>query len=405
MNKYYCNKCNHYHYKGSKAFRKHLSSANLSSTKRKTLREELLSQKRTIKQRPFYGLRIYVYKDELHTFTRKQLLYILRNRKDLFHQYNKYSKKSNLITYIKRAMGTRTKIPLLFHKYIKKDPAFSLTYATFLKRINYYYKWTKSNLMTSALTYNKEGGFDTLLGKSFSRKDFKKRFNTKYDLITLFALEESISIKKEKPNLMIKNLREATMKSFQELSKQNHEYSIALDFEHYLKTPERHVTIRGGKTATLRIADFEMFGHTHPNQKHPFPSVADLRNMELKHPEFLIAGGSGKTIILNIENIRLYEAWKSKTISLKPNSDPLPKTNYKRKLKENRFKILRKRNKYSILWRKEGRQLFYELTGVRVYKYHKDIRIKMKEDLKVEKRMPTFPSYLLKSFQEKPNEE
>ena len=165
---------------------------------------------------------------------------------------------------------------------------------------------------------------------------------------------------------MTKELPIDVMQSAKALAKNEREYSIGIDFERELKNPQQIVAIQGAKTFTWHLnEDFEFFGHTHPNLSEPHPSKNG-------RPEFIVAGKSGKTIIVNIENDNIYRKWK--------------------------------REKYpmSYSWfdlnKKENRDRFFEFTGVKVYPYRKGMKVKLIDDPKLEKSFPFFSEYQLSTI-------
>lgn len=110
---------------------------------------------------------------------------------------------------------------------------------------------------------------------------------------------------------MIKEFPPHMIKSFKELARNNKtEYSIGIDFERYMKNPEKAVILKGGLDETITFnKDFECFGHTHPGSDYARPSVADLHTMHYLEPEFIIAGNTGDMKIFNIENKQKWEKY------------------------------------------------------------------------------------------------
>lgn len=173
---------------------------------------------------------------------------------------------------------------------------------------------------------------------------------------------ENLNIPKYKS--MAKEIPHDVMLSAKALAKNKREYSIGIDFERELKNPQQIVAIQGAETFTYHLnEDFEFFGHTHPNVSEPHPSKNDLLNMKVGRPEFIVAGKTGKTIIVNIEDDNQYRKWKSE--------DHLD---------------------YS--WfdfnKKEYRDRYFKFTGVRVYKYRKGMIVTLINDPKLEKAFPFF---------------
>ena len=176
---------------------------------------------------------------------------------------------------------------------------------------------------------------------------------------------------------MEKEISPEIINSVKQLAKSRREYSIGLDFERELKNPQQIVAIQGAETFTYHLHDdFEMFGHTHPSVENPAPSKNDLLNMKIGRPEFIVAGKTGKAIIMNIENEAFYRDWKK---------DP-----------------------YSPSWlnfnKKEDRDKFFIQTGVRIYPYKKGMKVTLIDDPRLEKGFPFFSAYSLGKIHESERE-
>ena len=170
---------------------------------------------------------------------------------------------------------------------------------------------------------------------------------------------------------MVKEIPQNLIDSIKALVKNtDHEYSIDIDFERHLESPEQMLVMKGGKRQTLKHGDFEMFGHSHPNQSFPYPSNTDLKNLKLMRPEFVVAK-NGKAIVMNIEN---FEKWKKYR-----ESDRTVTTNWV----DTQF----------------GRDKLFEWTGVRTYPFVKNLKIEMIDDPIREKRFPRASSYQLAQWE------
>ncbi len=155
--------------------------------------------------------------------------------------------------------------------------------------------------------------------------------------------------------------------SVKQLAKNRREYSIGLDFERELKNPQQIVAIQGAESFTYHLQDdFEMFGHTHPSRENAIPSKNDLINMRIERPDFIVAGKTGKAIILNIENDEWYRYWKETSYSSPSGLD---------------------------LNKKEDRDIYFRRTGVRIYPYRKGMKVTLIDDPTLEKGFPFFSAY------------
>ncbi len=207
-------------------------------------------------------------------------------------------------------------------------------------------------------------------------------------------------LKKPYDRTMKKKIPHNLMKGFKEIAKDNYEHSIMVDFERKLQLPQRTAIIKGGPSQTLKYYDFELFGHTHPHALIPNPSLADLINMEPLKPEFIIAGSSGKTIILNIENETIYDKWIDKK-PYNPNVFAIDQEDISKLQERKKYQnddLTKKITPGNILKSKRGREMFFDFTGIRVYPYKKNTTIELEDDPIYEKRMPNISTETLKKY-------
>lgn len=198
---------------------------------------------------------------------------------------------------------------------------------------------------------------------------------------------------------MVKTIPPEMANSFKELAKNEREYSIAMDFERRDQVPQRVAAFQGGKAQTVKIEDFELYGHTHPDEVWVAPSLADIRNLKELEPEFLIAGDSGKMIIMTIEDPVRYHIWHSQFKNYLGGTNPIRQSRYNEIIKnDTRFSDLKPSDYYTLLGTKKGRDLFFNETGVRIYPYRKETTIELKDDPKYEKTMPSIPQPYLKKY-------
>ena len=206
------------------------------------------------------------------------------------------------------------------------------------------------------------------------------------------SIKQSEAVKAISPfPTMTREFPDNIAKGVRGLAEGDKEQSIAIDFERTLYQPQRLVAVEGSRTSTIRIDDFEIFGHTHPNSYRVMPSATDLLHMNYKEPEFIVAGQSGKIMFFNVEDPNKMMEWLEKSnekgiFESKVGKDPISS------------KILLK--KYgrlgrSLLEDKEGREIFFQETGVKVYPYKKGMKIEMRDDPHLEKRMPSVSQKLL----------
>jgi len=166
---------------------------------------------------------------------------------------------------------------------------------------------------------------------------------------------------------MIKEVPDNLIKGIKTLSKdQNNEYSIDIDFERSLETPEQMLVMKGGERTTVRVGDFELFGHTHPHSYNPHPSNADLYGMMPFKPEFIVAQKTGKTIILSIEDYDKFQEWRNKINIHDPKTSQVGRN----------------------IDSKWGRSAFFNATGIKVYPMVKNLKIEMIDDPRREKKFP-----------------
>ena len=203
------------------------------------------------------------------------------------------------------------------------------------------------------------------------------------------------------PGTMKKELPDNLAKAISEIGKDDYEHSIAIDFERKMDQPQRMAVVEGGKVETIKIEDFEIYGHTHPNQDIPRASTGDLRNMNYMEPEFIVAGKSGKIFIYNIENPEKYRRWKRLNESNRPSDAPVKYGDFyiiqKRKKYKNNPKA-QKVTPYDYEQSEIGRELFFEATGIKIYPYKKKTIIEMKDDPHYEKRMPSIPYHYREKY-------
>lgn len=199
---------------------------------------------------------------------------------------------------------------------------------------------------------------------------------------------------------MHKKIDDHLIKGIRQIAKSKREQSIALDFEREMIQPQRMVIVEGSKTETIKIEDFEMFGHTHPERSEPIPSTGDLRSLKELSPEFIIAGKSGKIYIMYIDNSIKYASWKARMHNRGASHHPIEYERYERYLKENKYKGKLSLWDYNFEFTSTelGRDLFYEETGVRLIPYKNPTTIELKDDPTLEKRVPSIPEYYMRKW-------
>lgn len=177
----------------------------------------------------------------------------------------------------------------------------------------------------------------------------------------------SRTMTKEIPENLIEGVKTLAMD-------QDHEYSIDIDFERKDKMPQQMLIMSGGRRETVKVGDFELFGHTHPTQAYPGPSNTDLRILIPLKPEFIISQKTGKTIILNIENYKKWQHWKASGKDIPHRTLSLMDTK----------------------WRRD--QVF-DWCGVRVYPMMKNVKLEMVDDPHYEKIFPRVKPSLMSQWQ------
>lgn len=178
------------------------------------------------------------------------------------------------------------------------------------------------------------------------------------------TITQKANVKNKVPYIartMTKEIPPNLIEGVQKLAKdQKHEYSIDIDFERKEELPQQMLIMKGGRRETIKVGDFELFGHTHPDESFPYPSNQDLKILIPLKPEFIIAQKTGKTIILNIENYEKWQDWRYYGADV---------------------------NVRSVEY-EEGRKKIFNQTGVKVYPMMKNIKIELKDDPHYEKRFP-----------------
>ena len=204
----------------------------------------------------------------------------------------------------------------------------------------------------------------------------------------ILEINQSNKTKHFLPNkkFMKKELSKREIEAFMKLAESSDEKSFALDFERYLNNPERIAITKGGRSSTMKLDDFELFGHSHPliskNQK--MPSITDLRNMKTLYPEFLIAYdqyGLDKTpemYFFLVEDVEKYDAWTIRKMHTDPKTEH-PLSDFELSSEKAKLKAFEKNGKKkeiidsitmnTIFESEEGRTIFYNLTGVKIIPY------------------------------------
>jgi len=175
------------------------------------------------------------------------------------------------------------------------------------------------------------------------------------------------------PQTMVKEIPQNLIDGIKTLVKdQEHEYSINIDFERHLEAPEQMLIMKGGKTETVKIDDFELFGHTHPGHTSPIPSRADIENLHPLKPEFIVAQKTGKTIIMNIEDLKQWKKYRNREQS----------TNVNLRMADSKY----------------GRDLIFRRTGVRIYPLTQPLKIEIIDDPHPEKKFPRVGSHYMEKW-------
>ena len=201
---------------------------------------------------------------------------------------------------------------------------------------------------------------------------------------------------------MIKLLPPNIMKGMKVIARDKFEHSIALDFERRDTQPQRVVIMKGGEAETIKIQDFEFFGHTHPGSKTAAPSLGDIKQMKTLEPEFIIAGKTGKTLIINVEAPERLQKYIIKT--KRPiNSTAVEQKDIEHQKKRKKYKddpLLKNITPYNITETPKGRDMFFDITGIKLYPLkEKSTHVEMKDDPIKEKAMPTIPKEYLEKYQ------
>lgn len=192
----------------------------------------------------------------------------------------------------------------------------------------------------------------------------------KHKKLIMITQKQNVKNRFPTQKLMVKQVPQNLIDAIKSLVKNtNHEYSIDLDFERHLETPEQMLFMKGGFSQTIKVGDFELFGHTHPNSKEPAPSNVDLKNLIPLKPEFIVAR-SGKAIIMNIEDFDTWQKFRT--------SDKLADTNY--------------------VGTEYGRERLLKQTGVKVYPFVKALKIEIVDDPRREKHFPRASSQYLSKW-------
>lgn len=181
-----------------------------------------------------------------------------------------------------------------------------------------------------------------------------------FDAFKNVALTDfKLPIERELPHAVIEAARSLAA------NEEGREYSVAIDFEREEVSPERIVAMKGAKSFTYKIDDFELFGHTHPSHEKALPSKIDIINMKYGVPEIIVAGKSGDTIVLSIKDLKQFNKLKKK-----PENFSYYMYNYM--------------DFENPVHKKD----FLKMTGVEVRPYEKGMKIRMIDDLKREKSVP-----------------
>lgn len=226
-----------------------------------------------------------------------------------------------------------------------------------------------------------------------SRGDKSRRLKVTRYIYHITDAGALVALKKKR---MQKRFRIELADSFRKLASGRNEYSIAIDFERHLKSPERFVVVRGSRISTKTIKDFEMYGHTHPGETFPIPSAADLRNKREGEPTFIVAGNSpNNIIILEIKDLTQYKKWKKTARHLPRNSSATIKSDFIKKYGEATTYLI------DNLTNKTGRDMYLGLTGVKITPYYEGMKIDLNDDVIREKKVPTVSEWDLNKWDEK----
>lgn len=330
---------------------------------------------------------------ELREKTLKELKEICKKDRRMYSGYSTYYSKERLINFMIRSekefgYNISSFIPKTITQAIEKSKYLSKQYTMFeLGRLcikknlpDYKKKRTKRQLLNYIIEEEMARQELLIKPKALTWKR-EKRPEPIYQPYQIKRYESTMT--KEIPDNIISSMKK--------LANNPREYSIGIDFERQLKQPQRMVVVQGGQSTTIKFPDFEMFGHTHPNSEYPIPSSGDLICLKPLMPEFIIAGKSGRTIILNIEDPKKYNKWLENRGQKDTSASPIDSSKLKKK-----FGIVDYSFKYkygsALLKDKKGREIFFKETGVRAYPYKKGSVVEMKDDPHLEKRVPTVPS-------------
>jgi len=203
-------------------------------------------------------------------------------------------------------------------------------------------------------------------------------------------LEQPDKFKKSLPftKFMKKDLDRNEIEAFEKLANSPYEKSYAVDFERYLVHPERYAITKGGTSNTMKIGDFELFGHSHPcdRRSQRLPSAIDLKNMQAFKPEFIITRdqfgpnwNNTELYFFNIEDLQKYDAWKERYKDAGSNegsiTDLVIATEiaklFAKEKDPKKKEELRKINEDNLFDSEIGRNIFFEKTGVKIYPYDK----------------------------------
>lgn len=227
-------------------------------------------------------------------------------------------------------------------------------------------------------------------------------YRTKKSLLTFMKAHiKGKRFKIKKPKTIIVKIQPNVIRSFKAIATDDKEHSIGIDFQRKGKVPERFFVMEGGRIETVKFNLFDMFGHTHPMDKHPTPSASDIMNMQPFVPEFLISGISKEMIILNVEDLQRYGKWSNQNLHKGINDEVFDLDEVSvlltKSLRDKNGSIKGKYYKY-LLNDQYGREVFFKVTGVRVYPYRRGMLIEIKDQPKYNKKVPTISKSDLKVY-------
>lgn len=342
--------------------------------------------------------------DEIkHNIKASEKTIIINIKKMLEKDYIKEVKKGNKIIYKTSSSGKLKLISIYSKKTIKdvniKKAIYSLTKSQNMILKYLYDNKTRTTTMSSmdmriplsGVTIHKH--VNILINKGYVKK--KPLFGMSANKYVYYITDAGVLVVPKKKRMQ-KRFRKELADSFRELSNSSNEYSIAIDFERHLKNPERFVVVRGSKSSTKVIRDFEMYGHTHPNRGDALPSAADLRNKRVGEPTFIVAGASPhKIIILEIKNLTQYNKWKKSARDLPRNSHAYSRNAFIKKYGKDDLYL---RHNVS---NSNGRDVYLELTGVKITPYYDNMQIDLRDDIIKEKTVPTVDTWSLNDWDER----